>query len=341
MLPALILGSIRSVKIGPDNYLYFSDIFSWAGGYGSFWSFYKDMANGDLLSYFYFYFVRLFTSDYHWFCFATVFTSLLLIYIAVYKMRKIAPMWMALTIYYFMFYCPMLCFVRQSIALSFCVLAMCYAYEKKWGIFICLTVIAALFHLSAIFFVILMPLYVYLSNPRKQNQRTVFLLCMTIIVVCLFFFYLSDIIGLFSLNSSEDGRASILTKRYMGTDENQSSWLHGILMVILYSPLIIISSFSFSKMRRNGLFPFWVFCLIGVFLELLGMQDAHIHRLSYYFIISSVFLLAVCAKNNNLVLMCTLSYVLLYFVKQIIFNGMAFSIPMNPYETDVLFLRNL
>ena len=129
-LPLLFLGTIRSPRVGTDNFFFFQKIYMWAGGYHSFSSFMDAMGSGDLLSYAYFYYVRAISPDYHFFCFFTILTSLSIFYVSLFLLKDKFPMWVALLLYNFLFFCPMLCFVRQSMAL--------FCFQKEVDLFFAL-----------------------------------------------------------------------------------------------------------------------------------------------------------------------------------------------------------
>mgnify|MGYP003417925838 CR=1 FL=1 len=337
-LPLLFLGTIRSPRVGTDNFFFFQKIYMWAGGYHSFSSFMDAMGSGDLLSYAYFYYVRAISPDYHFFCFFTILTSLSIFYVSLFLLKDKFPMWVALLLYNFLFFCPMLCFVRQSMALSVCLLSLYFVFKRKLICFLLCIFVATLFHMSACFFVVVYFLNLYLEKENCQVYRSFLTLAVFSVMVFAFLFLLPQLT--LTMISTGD-RSTTLIDRYISTDENQGTIRHAIFMVILHSPLALMPVFIMRKIRTAKMFPLEIVVAIGVLTEMLGFQDPHIHRLAYYFLAPSLFLLAYVSKQSKVLMMMSILYAMIYYFRQVVFNGLAFSLPVYPYMSDVYYFENV
>lgn len=330
-----ILGGIRSPRLGTDNFYFFKPDFSIAY-YSDSFSEASSKLNFDILSEYTFYVVSRFTSDYHWLCFFFSFTSMTLVYITIYRYRKVCKVWLALLVYFFIFYCPMICYARQSIAVSICFFSIYYAEKKKILYFITLILTATLLHASAIIFAIYYPLYHYLyNNNQLRLNRYILISCILGIAVFSFIFILPDTL----LNQTISiERAETLSNRYILADANESTNNVYKLMLSLTPPLIL-ASLHLRKTKNNNLIIYFTFVFYAILITAISFISIKAYRISFYYSLFLILLLAnkslTCKKNNHFYTFLSICYLIAYWYLFTVRNGYGFSLPVYPYITDV------
>lgn len=334
MLPPLVLGAIRSPLVGTDNYCYFEPIFNMASNYGSFAYFMQVIGSNEYVAYSLFYYISRFIKDYHAFCFISTLISLLFTYIAIYRERKNINIWMSLTVYFFIFYCPMLCYVRQSMALAICLFAMYYVHEKKYFIFILLVVFAALFHTTALVFLLYAVVYIFLKDNTNSSKRIVILFSVALFAMLLYVKFISEI---FDSLSFLTGHFEVLAKRYMTDAEGhgEGDVRHVALMIASVFPPSALALVK-RKLLAGKYVIIFVFVSMACICEMMTYVDMLTARLAFYFLIPSIFLLSNLSAKSVIVSIGSLFYVLMYWIIFVVMNKINFTYPVFPYITDVL-----
>lgn len=115
--------------------------------------------------------VAQFSDDIFWLLLIIQLVILIPIYIGAFKLKKkLSPLWI-LFLYYCVIYNETLNLVRQSIALSFCFLALSFLFDNKDKIFIVISVFAFFFHNSAILMFLIYLLYLFCTKGYVSKYR--------------------------------------------------------------------------------------------------------------------------------------------------------------------------
>lgn len=333
MLPPLILGGIRSEYVGTDNRAFFKPIFNNALSHDTFSSFLMSVDSNEYASYALFYYIPRLIKDYHAFCFVTTFISLLFVYIAIYRERKELRMWIALAIYYFLFYCPMLCYVRQSMAISICLFSMHYVHENKNMIFLLLVALASLFHTTALIFVSYIIVYRYLEGEKYFAFKVASIIVFSILIVSLYVKYFSILADKIDFLS---GRMETLAYRYTSEDNGHegSSIGHVVLMMLSVSPPIFISIMN-RKVIGEKYAIMALFVGLACICEIITYTDSLTARLALYFFFPSILLLGKVSRKSVMSSFLSIGYVVMYWLVFVVLNKIGFTLPVYPYITDV------
>lgn len=107
------------------------------------------------------------------------------VYVVIRKKLEKSDRTVAISFYYFIFYCLGLNIMRQSIAIAFGILALCYFEEEKRIKYIIFLIIALGFHKSALFVLIIT--FVYYINKRYHKKYISYLCAIGIISSTVFF----------------------------------------------------------------------------------------------------------------------------------------------------------
>lgn len=115
--------------------------------------------------------VAQFSDDIFWLLLIIQLVILIPIYIGAFKLKKkLSPLWI-LFLYYCVIYNETLNLVRQSIALSFCFLALSFLFDNKDKFFIIISVFAFFFHNSAILMFLIYLLYLFCIKGYVSKYR--------------------------------------------------------------------------------------------------------------------------------------------------------------------------
>ena len=180
-----------------------------------------------------------------------------------------------------------LCGARQTYSLALCLYSLNYILDKKFLKFLICVLLAALFHSSAIVFLIAWPL------SRVKLKKMTFLIYLAVFVVINIFgaiFYME--IVQFCIDYVDEARFA----HYL-TDDRQMSYSgliqQGILFII-----------SLTLLRRNIKEPFVSLLLqiaiIGIFFQLYSAFIAEFFRVSMYFSIFYTILLPYALYRSKL-----------------------------------------
>ena len=200
--------------------------------------------------------------------------------------------------------------LRQVIALSFVILSYPFLKSKKYLIFILLVIIASLFHQTAIVFLIAIPF-------SKMKPGIIHFAIITVSVVTVLFFK-TQFLNLLS--------ALIDVSRYQNYLSNNASVLSISGFVI--KSVVFIYALTYSRQlcaKKPTDLIFFNLYFLGVVLQLFSVIIAEMFRVSMYFSVFGLILLAdasVCEKKFNvriLLQILLVTFLLIYFFKDGIF----------------------
>ncbi|MCD7789963.1 MAG: EpsG family protein [Bacteroides thetaiotaomicron] len=300
-----ILGGLRSVSVGTDNTVYsyaFSKIASMASpvqaiSEGQFEPLYNLLC----------YIVSRFSTDYHWMCFASEFITMFFIVMALKHYRNEIPIYVSLLVYLFCQYCNFLNLVRQGIAISICLFALRYAFERKPIPYICLIIVAALFHNSA-----LIALFIYVIF-RIVDKDYSFLKQGVLLLVCIVAIQGTTFIvnNLISIGILPDKYTE-----YIGTGVTFS-----LFHTVVRLPVLLTATLFYRPLVDQV--PKYRYLYILLWIEIIVVQLSSVfdpaYRMSLYFNIATfliipTFPLAVVEGQEQFVRIGTYLYVFCYWV---------------------------
>lgn len=168
LLVTCVIAGARNITVGTDVKGYVVRLVNVANTYSNILSYIRN-ANSDFLFAILIYIGNLF-KDMNVVLFFIQFAVAAPIYYYAYKERKSCSITLTLLIFFLNMYCLSLSMMRQSIAISLCVLSYYYISNKKYkkGLFINLC--ACLFHKTAIIFLIIVLLKKYLQTKSKNKD---------------------------------------------------------------------------------------------------------------------------------------------------------------------------
>ena len=292
LLPCL-LAAFRAVNVGTDTTVYLKPVTHAAmqaeniGEYFRTYWFYswknvyiKDYDIGFSLLV---YFVAKLTSSMAAVQFAVSALIVVPVYVAIVKNRKKGPVWLGMLVFYLYFYNSTLNMMRQWIAMAFLLLAFQFLVEKKWGWVAFFSVVAALFHSSAVIVAIIYLIYGCLHVAERwkfvhNNFRISGKLVLVFLVLILSF------VAIFNLD------VVIKLMEMVGIGQF-SNYLQGdqmrllINQIILRLPVIFLLAINWKDLCKAT--PHAAFYLGMILLDMVLSQlisvDTYSFRIGYYF----------------------------------------------------------
>lgn len=331
-----VLGGIRSPYLGTDNYYFFKPDFLIACASDTFKQV-ENKLNFDILSEWLFYVVSRFTKDYHWLCFVISAISMTLIYVAIFRNRNKCNVGLALLVYFFIFYCPFICYARQSIALSLCLFSIYYAEKKRTLLFFCIITIAYFFHASSLFFLIFLFVHYFIYQKQGDLIKKGFLILLCIGGGVFSFIFIATHV-LPSLILSVE-HLQTLSNRYatLSTEGTYSTILKHMLSV---SPPIILGIIAKHKiLKEPRIYTYFIMCVCALFIMQICMISMHLYRAAFYFLIFLIYFLSEIPfhlKYRKLTTFFIIAYIVCYWYIFTVKNAYAFSLPVYPYITDII-----
>ena len=175
-------------------------------------------------------------------------------------------------IFYFFLYNSTLNIARQSIALSFCVLAYCILANRNKKITgILLIVIASLFHQSALFFLILVAVYYFMKTSffKKHKKTMMFFASIVLIAIIANFSEILKSMGnILADSESSYQRYVSYADRFNGAGFMELDFIYSVSLLVLS----LISVYKVGRMRQDKnsqLRIFGLFSIPGWFLNMI------------------------------------------------------------------------
>ena len=168
--------------------------------------------------------------------------------------------------------------LRQSVAMSICLLAYDFIEKKKFVPFLLVVLLAMSFHKSAIFFALT---YFIIFMKPKWNYTMFF-----IGLLVLFVLFADNLTIIYDALTSED---------YAGAEGFDSG---GIVTVLIYILVIAFALISKDKIKKGTVFNCILLSLVGLILYLARFFSVQIYeRVSYYFYYFIILLLPSAIKK--------------------------------------------
>lgn len=325
LLPS-ILGGLRSLEVGTDNYNVYEPIFrrfaQASSVYDAIFRVNIQVEYGFLGLTF---IITRFTSDYHWFCFITSFMTNLFFALGCYKFSKQVPIYLSFGAYLFMFYCQNINLVRQGLALSICFFAFYYIIEGKCRKYCLWVALAATFHVSAVIALVLYPIYYIIKNKKMKLSQA------WIIAAAVIGYLILPSILRFLLNA---GLVYEKIERYIPPN----ILMFNPLVTIQRLPLLVLTTvFLKSKLGKDTLYKY-IHCLLIVEVVLVqySIWFDPIQRIGLYFRTSSILILPMCCKGVNrrsrpYIMALIIIYLFAYWYYFTVSNHYGYTMPVYPY----------
>lgn len=199
------------------------------------------------------------------------------IYIYSYLERKNTPFTVNIFIFLVTMYCQSLSMMRQSIAISICILSYYFIDKNKIKTAVSLLIIAVLFHKSAIIFSIVFIINKIFNKNLKYKGIIVMLVILLMLIIS---FFLDQIISI------SDYSQYLGNTAYMRTF-SINSIIKKVLFVIMW--MICIGVKKEEKYHNNILMGF-IYSIIALFSTIASFFIPGMGRMGYYFTDLSNFL---------------------------------------------------
>ena len=164
--------------------------------------------------------------------------------------------------------------LRQSMAMSMCWLAAIMLHEKRYVKFCAFTIVGALFHGSALIFLLALPLSL-IKKPKYLLVSAASISIIDIVTKHSILRYITSV---------------LYSGRFTAYIDEASSTVHGASTTfIIYILMFIIISISMNRIYdrygRENIVPIYNLAIVAVVLSFMGQSFPNLFRLSYYFII--------------------------------------------------------
>ena len=201
------------------------------------------------------------------------------VFVASKYFEQYVDLWVTELVYLTMLYNASYNAMKQCMAICICLVAFCYLLKGKKGKFISLTIIAALFHNTAVLFFVFLPIDSYLNNKDRLNNKNTnenlskTKLLVVVLFAILFCVFLRPIVqvldSIFSLNFS----------RYWDYYKSDLSILRFAIYIMTFIPFLLWKKKIFHKNIISA-------CLWIDFLTyLLSFNIFYFYRISMYFML--------------------------------------------------------
>lgn len=237
--------------------------------------------------------VAQFSDDIFWLLLIIQLVILIPIYIGAFKLKKkLSPLWI-LFLYYCVIYNETLNLVRQSIALSFCFLALSFLFDNKDKFFIIISVFAFFFHNSAILMFLIYLLYLFCIKGYVSKYRILTYGIIGFGIFCVFSF--SILINIFV-------QYGLLKVKYLafaeGTFDGHLSKVAFFFKI--FSMLLVWWLTSKTRKINSLLKKFFKFvAFYDVLFCLMGATVVYISRISLYTQLVMFFILALLINGKQ------------------------------------------
>ena len=240
--------------------------------------------------------------------------------------------WIGMLTYYFMFFNSSLNLMRQSIAMAFVFLAFTFFQNKNYKICCFFTIVAVLFHTSALIGILIYLVYSYINAANKvdicgsvrDEQGKLSGKDMNMIVVILVGF-----VAVVSTGIVTKILSSIGLSKYIGYISGDIMFMPNQILSRL--PAILILLYARRKNRTFQNFQFYFTMIVfDVLLAQLTSVNSFAGRIGMYF--SQFEMLAfptICyeIRNKKLVQFCLIGYMLFYWWFYYVLKGVNATIP--------------
>lgn len=278
VLPPILIAGLRDSTVGSDMELYIVPIFNGIASNGQnlmeFIDSYPDMEIGYL---FVNYVIAQLTDQPFLLLLCIHVLIMIPLYITAMKWREnLSPM-LFMFIFYMIFFQESLSIVRQSIALSFSMLAFTFFWEKRYIYYLVYAIIAFLFHQTAII-ALSLPL-VYLMVDRFSIREYYYCYIGVALVIALFFFNLDNIL----IWMIENDYIDLKFLKYTSEDNTFTPVLGAANFVVKIVTIAYIIYVMFLYKPDTLLKFFLIMALLDMLFSLCALIMQPLDRISLYY----------------------------------------------------------
>jgi hypothetical protein len=276
------LAAIRSVSIGTDNQYYITPVFMDAlsspslNGMSPQWDGWIEKGYMALA-----FGIGRLCRQVPLFHFALLFIECGFVFLALYQWRRQIPVWLGMLCFFTLFYNTSLNASRQCLALGICLFALQYLFKQKLLPFYFFTLLAMLFHSSAILCLAFHPIYFYVNHFQSTKADLILVAAFVVAVVSLFLF-VDKYILLFEAFEATSKGVNYLADTSKGTKFPYRS-------ILLFLP--IVASFIYRRKEIQDMIPagiyhflacmnLMIFAIVAIFPML---NDGFIRRITDQF----------------------------------------------------------
>lgn len=233
--------------------------------------------------------IRLTGMPYQFFFFVTNFLAMFFAFLVIAHERDNINVFMASFLCMVDFYFLCWNIIRQALAVSMCIYALCLYLDKKWKNAILLIILASLFHTSALIcLAIIVAKYVFESKKYK-------LLLVVVAIVSLFLVFHRELIADIVYRVTH---VSYYAAYFSRTADTEGSIVTYFLKIL---PIILIATLGYKCYEKNPKYKvlFSLMVLGYIFSSVGAITDTQVQRIGYYFTYL-VWLVIGCVGNNTL-----------------------------------------
>lgn len=324
-----LLGGLRSINIGTDVTVYGKRWFDIAYTSSSFNEYINIINTTDIGYLFTNYIISRFTNNINIFLFIHQLICNTLVIYTLYRYKEKCPFWLSTLCYICLFYCRTFNILRQAIALSVIFYSIKYLIENKYIKYIISCIIASLFHFTAIFGIILLPLKKICESKSKFKNLYLFLIIL--ITISISISIKSVIIFLY-----KNGIVNERIYNYLFEYVNENGNIFNIETVFKTIFLCLVIVFSKKLQSKDTTNTFLIMTLIIEFLLFqIRNQIMYADRIAFYFSYLTMLTLPQLSKTikipkKRLLIYLIISLLLiLYWYYKYIYSG---SCEVYPFE---------
>lgn len=278
VLPPILIAGLRDSTVGSDTDLYVIPIFNGIASNGQNLMEFIDSYPGMEWGYLLLTFVIAQLTDQSVFLLLSIHVLIILpLYITAMKWREYLSPVLFMFIYYMIFFQESLSIARQSIALSFSMLAFTFFLEKKYIKYVVLTLCAFLFHQTALV-ALSFPVFYYIVDRFSIRQNYLSFLAGALMIVLFFLNFDSIMIWMI-----DNGYLDLKFLKYT-TADNEFIPVLGTanflvkIVIIAYIVYIMVSYESYTFLKF-----FLVLAIFDMLFSLCALILQPLDRISLYY----------------------------------------------------------
>lgn len=329
-----IFGGARNLNIGTDVSVYGNPWFEIACSYNNVIDYINHINSSDIGYVLLNYIVSRFTNNVNIFLFVLQLISNSLILITLYKHKEKSPFWLATLAYICIYYCISFNILRQSIALAFVFYSINFLEKKKDIPFFITIIIAAQFHYTAYFALIIYLIYKLMISKKIKNKKNILVSIVLISTITVIF--LKEILTLLYQFNIINYRIYnyIFNASTTSLNFNYIEILFKVFFIFLY---LLSNKWNTQKDKQDIIFI--AFILLEFILYQTKAIISYTDRLSFYFGYFSMISYPMIIKqfsqrreNKLIIRIISIAIFLIYWYYKFVYSG---SCEVFPYESNI------
>lgn len=272
--------------------------------------------------------ISRFGNTFFTFAFSTSLISIIFILSGILYYKSRFSMSISIMVFLFMFFCPLLNYVRQGIALSIVFFSWKYAEERKLFKYAFFVILATTLHIGAL---ISLPIYFLLSQKSKSYFNKY--ICLIIIIVILAIIAGPNLIYHSLVFASKFGIRSWTFLKYSRRFYNAGNYSLVLPHVLQVVPQLLIFSILYFKIEKKepSIKCFYIMSWIQLLFLIMGSIYQNFSRISLFYSYQNIFLFPALCKYMKKVEILIFLYCILFWYIYTVKNAYGFSLPVYPY----------